>query len=362
MPDPAPQNILLLDDDPDVLEVYRELLTRLPSQPRIHTASSGARAIALLESDTFHVLISDLNMPKMDGLQVLAIVRRKFPHLRTAVLTGLVDEQMRARAYAIGVDLYLEKPSSPRDIRLFTECVESLLDQETRGGFRGVQSKSLVDLIQLECLSNSSALLKITNGPAEGKIWIKDGEVIDAATEQLTGEAAFLKILDWRTGNFEILTKSPEPPRAIFKSCQALLLESAQALDEAASEPSPGADPSASLDALGTTPNPLVEIGQLGGVEFVLSSSRTDPTSFDAWGVENPEAAAAWARQTLQEFEELGAQLQAGPLRDLVGLGLQGHVGMVPTPERHWCVGFRRTLAAERVIKEFEHIQSEWLH
>jgi DNA-binding NarL/FixJ family response regulator len=51
------------------------------------------------------LLISDLNMPKMDGLQVLMLVRRKFPQLRTAVLTSVADEQFRARGYAMGIDL-----------------------------------------------------------------------------------------------------------------------------------------------------------------------------------------------------------------------------------------------------------------
>src|ERR1051326_408394 len=103
----ARHKILLLDDDKDLLELYREMLSRLPSQPEIHTATSGARAIALLESEPFSLLISDLNMPKMDGLQVLTIVRRKFPQLRTAVMTCILDEQFRARAYPMGFALFV---------------------------------------------------------------------------------------------------------------------------------------------------------------------------------------------------------------------------------------------------------------
>ena len=60
--------ILLLDDDHELVELYREMLGRLPSQPEIFTATSGARAIALLESQPFSLLISDLNMPKMDEI------------------------------------------------------------------------------------------------------------------------------------------------------------------------------------------------------------------------------------------------------------------------------------------------------
>src|SRR4051812_15862972 len=63
--------ILVLDDDPELLELYGEMLGQLPSKPEIHTASTGARAMALLEAEPFRLLICDLKMPKMDGLQVL---------------------------------------------------------------------------------------------------------------------------------------------------------------------------------------------------------------------------------------------------------------------------------------------------
>src|SRR6266508_4974477 len=224
--------ILLLDDDHELVELYREMLCRLPSQPELHTATSGARAIALLESERFSLLISDLSMPKMDGLQVLTIVRRKFPSLRTAVMTSVVDAQFRTRAYAMGIDLFLEKPNTSQEINFFLECIQSLLGREMDTGFRGVQSKSLVDIIQLECLSQSSSVLKVTNGTLVGKIWFTSGEVIDAATEELTGEQGFQKILSWKTGNFEILPPEATRIRTIFNSYQGLLLQSAQALDE----------------------------------------------------------------------------------------------------------------------------------
>src|SRR5688500_11303111 len=109
--------ILLLDDEQDLLDLYRDLLSQLPSQPEIHLANSGARAIALLESEPFTMLISDLRMPKMDGLQVLAIVRSRFPDLRVVVMTSIVDEQYRSRAYAMGVDLFWVKPTNSEEMK-----------------------------------------------------------------------------------------------------------------------------------------------------------------------------------------------------------------------------------------------------
>ena len=124
--------------------------------------------------------------------------------------------------------------AAPEEFALFKDCIESLLGRDAAGGggFRGMQSKSLVDLIQLECLSQSSSVLRITQGAGSGKIWMQDGEIIDAATGDFNGEEAFKEILSWKNGNFEILPAEPDRPRTITNSYQGLLLDSAQAMDE----------------------------------------------------------------------------------------------------------------------------------
>lgn len=349
--------ILLLDDDSSVLEVFREIVSRLPSKPEIFTATSGPRAIALLESEPFNLLVSDLSMPKMDGLQVLSIVRRKFPQLRTAILTAVADEQFRARAYAIGVDIYFEKPRTGQEIDLFIDCLESLLGQETNGAFRGIQSKSLVDIVQLECLSQSCSVLKVANGLQEGRIWFQDGDVIDAALGELQGEAAFQKILSWKTGNFEILRTEPNHERAIFKSNQALLLESVQALDEASAPP----DAVANGEATGHAPCSEVNaIAKIEGVEFVLLAHGRDGKNIDAWGVQNPSQLDAWTGSTLQCFQELAETLQAGQLRHLEGMGLHQNLGLAVQADRRFCVGFRREIGAEQIRETMKEIIAEY--
>src|SRR5260370_12242473 len=131
-----------LVDESGLLDVYKEILAQLSCRPEIQTASSGARAMALLEAEPIRLLICDLKMPKMDGLQVLSIVRRKYPQLRTVVLTSVMDEQFRSRVYALGGDLFWQKPGSGEEIKQFLDCIESLLGRDIEAGFRGVQSKS----------------------------------------------------------------------------------------------------------------------------------------------------------------------------------------------------------------------------
>jgi CheY-like chemotaxis protein len=347
----ARHKILLLDDDPDLLQLYQEILAQMPSRPDVRTANSGTKAMAMLESEPFRLLICDLKMPKMDGLQVLSIVRRKHPQLRTVAMTSVVDEQFRSRAYALGVDLFWHKPGTEQEIQLFLECLESLLGREVENGFRGLQSKSLVDIVQLECISQSSSVLRITNGPSTGKVWIQDGEVIDAEAGDLGGEEAFKKILSWKAGHFETFPADPRRNRTIFKSYNGLLLESAQALDEQLSNQAAG----------GAGEIPALDlVAQVDGVEFVLAldPARTDQPA--ARGLENPRSMAEWARQTMDGFRALGEKLEVGPIEQLQGLGLQRHVALASRAEQVICVGWKFTMHSAEIKDGMRKVQALW--
>jgi CheY-like chemotaxis protein len=345
----ARQKILILDDEHDILEIYQEILARLPSQPEIHTADNGPRAIALLESEPFNLLLVDLRMPQMDGFQVLAVVRRKFPALRVVVMTSAEDEQFRARAYAMGIDLYMEKPKTGKEIINFVDCIESLLEREEQGGFRGVQSKTLIDIIQLECLTQSSAILKITTATGEGRIWVQRGEIIDAATGDLAGREAFLEMLRWKTGNFEILPSDIPRPRTIFSSYESLLMETAQTLDEAAAAPQPAEDAG------------LSSFARYKGVQFAVGVETADKKKFEQWGAENPDEMAAWIHDTAAALRALGDQLEAGQVEAVEGIGPQRHVAVLVGDDEALGVGFTRSVALTHIRETMKLIEAKWL-
>ena len=279
--------------------------------------------MALLEAEPFSLFITDLRMPKIDGFQVLLAARRRFPTLRTVAMTGLGDPQYRARAYASGIDLYTEKPTTPAEIRLFSECVEALLTQGAQdGGFRGIQSKSLMDLIQIECLSQNSGILRITRGSLEGRVWIDAGNVIDAEVRDLRGEEAFKQIFGWKTGNFEILPGDPNRQRTIFNSYESLLLDSAQTLDESAAAGSGDGD----ARCAGHEPRRSSRWPAVRGVEALLLI--TGPGQMRIVGRGNRRRnSPAWTHRVLSEFQALGEMLKPGRLRSVEAAGSRARRG-----------------------------------
>jgi len=350
----ARHKILILDDDPAFLDLYKEWLSQLPSKPEINTATNGARAMALLEAEPYRVLICDLKMPKMDGLQVLSIVRRRFTEIRTIVMTGVEDEEFRSRAYALGVDLFWLKPDTHQNMQMFLECLESLLGRDDDTGFRGVQSKSLMDILQLECLSQSSTVFRITRGSSIGKIWILNGDLIDAETDGARGEAAFGKILEWKSGTFETLPAEPERERTITKPMNALLLEVAQAIDEVAAPAEPTADSENRKN------DKRVSSLAREGSEWVITVPDEKATPAQGWGTQSANEFAKWVRYAGEAARRLSDKLQAGPLSHMQAQNLERTLVLLPENNRTFLVAWPGTSDASRLIEQTKKLASQW--
>jgi CheY-like chemotaxis protein len=337
------------------LEVSRETLARLPSKPEIRTVNTGTRAVALLDAEPFRLLICDLKMPKMDGLQVLAIVRRRFPELRTVVLTGLEDEEFRSRAYALGVDLFWLKTDMQQNPQMFLDCVESLLGRDMETGFRGIQSKSLMDIIQMECLSRSSTVLRITRGPLVAKLWIQEGELVDAETEGVRGEAAFRRILAWKSGTFENLSAEPKRERTIFTSVNALLLQSAQTIDETANPSGPDSEQA----------NHRKTVWKLAlvtreGAEFVVATAPDRQNEVEAWGTQCAGQLAAWIRRVTEVAKRLSDRLEAGPLLYLSGSSMERQVLLLPRDEKSYLIAWPPDAPADQLYEKTKKLVASW--
>jgi len=335
------RKVLILDDEPGILEIYKKIISRLPSRPQVQVAETATQALALLDAEPFELFITDLRMPKIDGFQVLLSARQRWPDLKTVVMTGVGSQQYRELAYDSGIDLYTEKPTTPAEIRIFGECIEGLLLKgEKERGFRGIQNKSLMDLVQIECLSLNSSTLKITSGALEGRVWIVKGNVIDAEAMGMTGEAAFRFIFGWKTGNFESMPGDPERKRTIFTSCDSLLLECAQTMDETAAGEA-GKEQSRDRE--------FTLLATVNGVQSLLLIGRDGEC--DLWGMEKPEGFVTWTRRVLRDFQGVGTMLKAGQLGAVQAAGRVRALVALSAGDRQLLAGMDRKMSVKFLRK-----------
>src|SRR5216684_5705262 len=108
-------SILVVDDEPDVADLFRQRFRREARQGIyvMHFAASGAEALDRLSGEIqprLAAVLSDINMPGMDGLQLLGEIKQRRPDLPVMMVTAYGDDERRRRASELGAFEFIAKP------------------------------------------------------------------------------------------------------------------------------------------------------------------------------------------------------------------------------------------------------------
>ena len=101
-------NILLVDDDQNFLSVTKKRLVKRGCT--VQTASNGSEVFEKLQAQNIHVVVLDVKMPGMNGIEVLKEIKRQYPLVQVIMLTGVPTVGCAADSLKIGALNYLIKP------------------------------------------------------------------------------------------------------------------------------------------------------------------------------------------------------------------------------------------------------------
>jgi len=168
-----PERILVVDDE----ESMREFLTVVLRQEAyaVRAVGSGKEALEALAQDACALLITDLRMPEMTGLELVAIARKKYPQLSVVVITAFASLESAIEALRLGASDYIMKPFQVDEIKL---VVAKALEQiDLRRENQSLREQLGRDLENLRIIGDSPQMQRIMElvkrvGPSDATILI----------------------------------------------------------------------------------------------------------------------------------------------------------------------------------------------
>jgi CheY-like chemotaxis protein len=319
------KKILLVDDEPAVRFALSEALTDRRRGMQVITAADGREAIAALEKQPIHLVVTDLRMPDVDGFELLAHLRRHHPGLPVILMTGLGTAETAARL-AQGSGGALECLAKPFDVAVLKRRILDMLAQRVRGRVENISLASFLQLLEIE---RKTCSLHVAAGAGrDGRLYFRGGKLVGAETGGLTGGEAALEVVTWEHADIEIadgcpVTGPPLPGGLAFLLMEAMRIQDEKELAEQTGDDDIDALLAAPASAVSAAPGAdaseqvreALERGREveGVLAALLAETRTGAVM----------AAAVGARQVdLQAAAEAAAELARckGALEERLGL------------------------------------------
>ena len=167
--------LILVDDEDEVRGRISSKISEDSGFRVVGTAGNGHDALELIDECTPHVVITDIRMPFIDGLELAAIIKREYPTIRVAFITGYDEFDYAREAVELGVRSYLTKPLTRGDISRFLTSLKKELDDEFRRNSDLEQMKSRYQDSLPLLIDNYFATFLSDSGAADGPV-IRDLE------------------------------------------------------------------------------------------------------------------------------------------------------------------------------------------
>ena len=217
-----------MDDDDFVRSALSRALNRTGGFSVI-PAEHGRRALELLATEHVDAILTDLQMPVMDGLTLLAELFDKEIRLPVAVMTGQqIHADLRHRLQTYGIAAVFSKPV---DVVLLADELQRVLEPKAVGRISGITLFGLLQLLEVE---RKSGLVLVEASEREGRLYFDEGTFVHAHTRVLEGLDAAYEILGWPDPAVEIFYKRRARQRTVREPLQHILMEAARLLDESA--------------------------------------------------------------------------------------------------------------------------------
>jgi CheY-like chemotaxis protein len=323
--------VLIVDDDPNQVRVLARVVALRQPSLSVVTAHSGAEAVELLRTMPIDLVLTDLQMPDMNGFELVAWLLSNQPHVQVFTMTAFPDDDAVDRLRALGsVECY----TKPLDVANVLERLSQTLAQGMRGHVRNISLPSLLQLIEME---RKTCTLSVESDGRTGYLYMTDGALIDARTGELQGDNAAIQIAGWKSSAVTIINTCATKQRTIERPMGFIIMEAVRLMDEA------GRAPKSMSEGLELDLSSMDEMPE--GVRINLGSVShfpvPPPSDSNAFAI--VETATGRIRSSAGDFKglealaQLVAKVYANEARAVEKMGIDETISeIVMTTERYW--------------------------
>lgn len=222
--------IMIVEDNPVLLKILQSGMRKYENRFVTLTAKDGEEAIEILQNEPISLLVTDLQMPKVDGLTLLAYMNEHHPEIPCVVMSAHGTPQIKEKI-APDVLRFIEKPF---EIEELVETILPALENEQPGGtLNGI---SIANFLQMVHMEQKTCLLEIEIPDGRtGYFYFEEGVLFDAVFDNLQGEEAALALIPNEKAKirFKNLAKGAKKvTRRIGKDLMPLLMDAMRLKDE----------------------------------------------------------------------------------------------------------------------------------
>lgn len=236
--------VLIIEDEIQLLHNLASYLTSFKEEFEVLTAPSGEEGLALLDGHPdVSVLLTDVRLPGMDGIEVVRRTVERRPEVRVVVMTAFGSPELRVSAETEGALRFVEKPI---DLDVLPDVLRKVhTDRQRRS--RAVGGLDILDVTQFVALARETKVIRFEAQGGEGTLIFENGTLVHCSTDKLSGADAFLEMALWGEGSFyELFDVETRRYRKNVDPSTTQLLEQATRLSEEIEERDPfetGAQP-----------------------------------------------------------------------------------------------------------------------
>ena len=214
------KSILIVDDEEDLTWSISRHLSKNGNGLDVKCASSGNSALDILKERRFDLIISDIRMPGISGLDLLSRVSETYPGVKVIIMTAFGSEVLEDQVQKLGTQYYIEKPFELRYLRKLVFEALQLSENDVESILLNEQIR---DTISVSCRAKLTSRMMFKNGQKNGNVYLQGGEIVHAECGEVEGERALFRILDWDQAYYAKVLNQLAAKRTIRRRWQSLL-------------------------------------------------------------------------------------------------------------------------------------------